>query len=117
MAMLIERTQCRWPLWLSPCQFVILPVHRRITEYANQIRAQITAAGFLADIMHSKFTLRKRVHRAYRAKYNYILIVGDREQRDACVSVRARDSQNRQVHGVFVNALIRDAGALVAEHK
>ncbi|MFN0015275.1 MAG: threonine--tRNA ligase, partial [Saprospiraceae bacterium] len=43
-AVLIEHCAGRFPLWLTPEQFVVLPVSDRFTEYAHMVKHQLAAA-------------------------------------------------------------------------
>ena len=45
MAILIEHTAGRWPLWLSPRQLVLLPVGEAHDEYAAEALQELKGAG------------------------------------------------------------------------
>ena len=63
-------------------------------------------AGFECDIeLDASTTLNKKVRNAQLAHYNFILVVGEKEQKNDTVNVRTRDNK---VHGeVSITEMIR----------
>ncbi|CAH0484305.1 unnamed protein product [Peronospora farinosa] len=99
MAILIEHTGGKWPLWLSPRQVAVLPIAEAHRGYAHEVANQLqmaTTRGLFVDVQDSSKTLNKRVREAQVAGYNYILVVGDKEEAAQEVNIRTRDNQ---VHG------------------
>ncbi|RLN56067.1 hypothetical protein BBJ29_003032 [Phytophthora kernoviae] len=99
MAILIEHTGGKWPLWLSPRQVAVLPIAEAHRVYAHQAASELQNAmprGLFVDVLDGSKTLNKRVREAQVAGYNYILVVGDKEQAAQEVNIRTRDNQ---VHG------------------
>ncbi|KAG7390197.1 54S ribosomal protein L39, mitochondrial [Phytophthora pseudosyringae] len=99
MAILIEHTGGKWPLWLSPRQVAVLPIAEAHREYAHEVASKLqkaTPRGLFVDVQDGSKTLNKRVREAQVAGYNYILVVGDKEQASGEVNIRTRDNQ---VHG------------------
>ncbi|KAL4158216.1 hypothetical protein PRNP1_003995 [Phytophthora ramorum] len=99
MAILIEHTGGKWPLWLSPRQVAVLPIAEAHREYAHEVALKLqnaTPRGLYVDVQDGSKTLNKRVREAQVAGYNYILVVGDKEQAAQEVNIRTRDNQ---VHG------------------
>jgi threonyl-tRNA synthetase len=99
MAILIEHTGGKWPLWLSPRQVAVLPIAEAHREYAHEVASKLqnaTPRGLYVDVQDGSKTLNKRVREAQVAGYNYILVVGDKEQAAQEVNIRTRDNQ---VHG------------------
>ncbi|TYZ68129.1 hypothetical protein PybrP1_000929 [[Pythium] brassicae (nom. inval.)] len=106
MAILIEHTGGKWPLWLSPRQVAVLPVAEAHRAYAAEVAATLARdVGVYVDVQDSSKTLNKRVREAQVAGYNFILVVGDKEQAAAHVSVRTRDNQ---VHGAKALGVFAD---------
>ncbi|KAE9352006.1 putative threonine--tRNA ligase 1, cytoplasmic [Phytophthora fragariae] len=99
MAILIEHTGGKWPLWLSPRQVAVLPIAEAHREYAHEVASKLQTAtprGLYVDVQDGSKTLNKRVREAQVAGYNYILVVGDKEQAAQEINIRTRDNQ---VHG------------------
>jgi threonyl-tRNA synthetase len=115
MAILIEHTGGKWPLWLSPRQVAVIPIAEAHGEYARSVAATLERDGGLKyiDVLDGSKTLNKRVREAQVAGYNYILVVGDQEQAQEQVNVRTRDSQ-AQRGAVALTAFAEDAKAQVA---
>lgn len=115
MAILIEHTGGKWPLWLSPRQCLVVPVASAHNEYAEKVRQQIHDAGFYVDADLSDRKLDKKVREGQLAQYNYILVVGKEEMDAGTVNIRTRDNQR---HGTKpTQQLIDELRQLVAEFK
>jgi threonyl-tRNA synthetase len=91
MGILIEHTGGKWPFWISPRQCAVLSVSEHFVEYAKKVKQQIHEAGFLVDLDDSDNTLPKKIFAAQQAQYNYILVVGEKEQAAGTVNVRTRE--------------------------
>merc|ERR1712086_919934 len=98
-AILIEHYAGLWPFWLSPRQVMIVPIKDPVNDYAFEVRDQIHAAGFFVDVDSSGKTMQKKVREAQMDKYNYILVLGEKEKADKTVNVRLR---NNEVKGVMM---------------
>lgn len=108
MAILIEHTGGKWPLWLSPRQVAVLPVAESHRAYAKDVAATLAQdANVYVDVQDSSKTLNKRIREAQLAGYNFILVVGDKEQETQQVNIRTRDNQvhGAKALGVFVDEL------------
>jgi len=108
MAFLIEHYGGKWPLWLNPVQVSILTLADRHLKYAEQIAEEMKALGLRVEIDSESNTIPKKVRNAQLAQINYILVVGDNEEKNGTVNVRTRDNQ---VHGekkvnIFVQELV-----------
>jgi threonyl-tRNA synthetase len=90
-AILIEHYNGKWPFWLSPRQVMIIPVGTQYNEYGNWIKQQLTLHGFWAEVDCSGKTLQKKVRESQLAQWNYVCVVGEKEQADLSVNVRQRD--------------------------
>ncbi|KAM9861399.1 threonine--tRNA ligase 1, cytoplasmic [Aulostomus maculatus] len=97
IAILTENYAGKWPLWLSPCQVMLVPVNPSCEEYAKTVCEQFTKAGIMADAdLDSSCLLNKKIRNAQLAQYNFILVVGEKEKMTNSVNVRTRDNK---VHG------------------
>jgi threonyl-tRNA synthetase len=107
MAVLIEHTKGRWPLWLSPRQVMVVPVTGDHVEYAHTVRQTLEAEGLYVDVSpDAKMSLNKKIRLAQHSQYNYILVVGDVETTQLSVNVRDRDGT---VHGTQSVTEFKDA--------
>ncbi|KAM9958767.1 hypothetical protein ACTFIW_012356 [Dictyostelium discoideum] len=115
MAILIEHTGGKWPLWVSPRQAIVVTVNKTHNEYGQKVCKEISDAGFYCDIDDSDKTISKKVREAQLAQYNYILVVGQEEINGNTVNVRTRDNVVRG--SLTVNDLISEFKQLVKEFK
>jgi len=92
MAILIEHTAGKWPFWISPRQVVMVPVNARNLDYAKKVQQLIHDAGYFVEIDTSDNTVAKKILRAQASQTNYILTVGDQEEKDGTVNIRTRDN-------------------------
>jgi threonyl-tRNA synthetase len=88
IAILIEQTAGKLPLWLAPEQIRILPVSERVVSYAEQVAAAARAAGLRseADVRNEK--LGYKVREAQIQKIPVIAVVGEREAEAGTVAPR-----------------------------
>ena len=108
LGILIEHYAGNFPLWLNPNQVIVLPIADRHAEYGKQIVDALRDAGLRAELDGSAETTNKKVREAQMQKWNYILVVGDREVANKTVNVRTRDEK---IHGekkvdIFVKELL-----------
>ncbi|GCB76470.1 threonine--tRNA ligase 1, cytoplasmic [Scyliorhinus torazame] len=97
IAILTESYGGKWPLWLSPCQVMVVPVGPTCEEYAQKVQRQFHDAGLMSDVdLDQGCTLNKKIRNAQLAQYNFILVVGEKEKSSETVNVRTRDNK---VHG------------------
>lgn len=110
IGILIEHYAGKFPLWLSPVQARILPLADRFNEYAKRIRKQLHDAHIRVELDDRSESLNKKVREAQLAQINYILVVGEKEEKDGTVNVRTRDNV---VHGtkkidVFIGEILKE---------
>jgi threonyl-tRNA synthetase len=106
IAILTESFGGKWPFWLSPRQAIVLTLSNRFDEYAHTVKDKLYAAGFECDFNSDQgTTLNKKVRNAQLDNYNFILVIGEKEQAQHTVNVRTRDNK---VHGeVHVDDVIK----------
>lgn len=90
MGLLIEHFAGAFPAWLSPVQVKVLPITERHLEYAQKVTEELKKAGIRVELDDRNERLQAKIRDAQKAKVNYMLIVGDKEQQERTVSVRSR---------------------------
>ncbi len=90
LAVLIEQTSGAFPVWLAPVQGVVLPISEKFAAYAEEVRAELTAAGVRVEVDERNEKLGYKIREAQLQKVPYMLVVGAREQEERTVSVRRR---------------------------
>ncbi len=100
---LVEHYAGAFPAWLAPVQARVLPVAAAHADYADEVAARLTAAGFRVDVGGADEPLNARIRRGKLEKLPYVLVVGDDDIAAGTVGVNARGS-GRPERGVDVAA-------------
>lgn len=90
IGILVENYQGAFPLWISPVQAKILSLTDRNADYARKVAAELKGFGVRAEVDDSNGTIGKKIRAAELEKLPYILVVGDKEEKNGAVAVRAR---------------------------
>ncbi len=110
MGILIENQSGNLPLWLSPEPVVVVPVSEKYKDYAEQVVADLRAAGVYsrADLRDEKVNY--KVRDLSLAKTPIIAVVGEKEAADKTVTLRKLGVEKQEVVALdeFVNQM-RDA--------
>jgi threonyl-tRNA synthetase len=85
---LIEHYAGAFPLWLAPVQVAVLPVSGKFAEYAKEVAAELTAAGFRAYLDDRNEKLQAKIRDSEMQKVPYMTVVGGKEAEARTVSVR-----------------------------
>lgn len=88
VAVLIEHTAGKFPLWLTPEQFIILPISEKYEDYARQVLAKLESMDLRGSIDNRNEKTGKKIRDAEIAKIPFMLIVGEKEEASNMVSVR-----------------------------
>ena len=83
-----------FPLWLSPVQVRVLTVGTAQNDYAEKVNAALTAAGLRSEADTRFEKIGFKIREAQLQKIPYMLVVGEREQENGTVTVRARSGEN-----------------------
>ncbi|MCB0019939.1 MAG: threonine--tRNA ligase [Anaerolineales bacterium] len=95
IGILIEHFNGAFPLWLSPVQATLIPITDRHVVYANEVAAQLRAAGLRVEVDASSARMNAKIRDAQLMKIPYMLVVGDQEEEAGAVAVRTRNNDNR----------------------
>ncbi len=88
VAVLIEHTGGKFPLWLTPDQVVILPISEKYNEYAEKVRAALDAEDIRALVDDRNEKIGRKIRDNELRRIPYILVVGEKEMEEGAVSVR-----------------------------
>lgn len=88
VAVLIEHTAGKFPLWLTPEQFIILPISEKYEDYARHVLAKLESLDLRGSIDNRNEKTGKKIRDAEIAKIPFMLIVGEKEEASNMVSVR-----------------------------
>ena len=88
VAVLIEHTAGRFPLWLSPEQVVILPVSEKYNDYAYKLQQYFDSQEVRAEVDDRNEKIGRKIRDNEVKHIPYLLIVGEKEQSEGTVSYR-----------------------------
>ncbi len=88
IALLIEHCAGNFPLWLTPEQFIVLPISEKYEEYAKKLLESLNNSDIrgLIDMRDEK--IGRKIRDAEIKKIPYMLIIGEKEMSEGMVSVR-----------------------------
>jgi len=88
VAVLIEHCAGNFPLWLSPEQFIILPISEKYEDYAKKLSESLKDSDICGLIDFRDEKIGRKIRDAEVKKIPYMLIVGEKEATEGLVSVR-----------------------------
>ena len=88
IGMLLEHTDGKLPLWLSPVQAEIMNIGEGQLKYVGQLAKKLTRRGIRAKANTANETIGKKIREAEIRRAPYILVVGDKEMQNKTVNVR-----------------------------
>ena len=88
IAVLIEHTAGKFPLWLAPDQVVVLPVSEKYNEYAHSVLKTLKLQDIRGEVDDRNEKMGRKIRDNELKRIPYLLIVGEREAANNEVSVR-----------------------------
>lgn len=88
VAVLIEHTGGKFPLWLTPDQAVILPISEKFNDYAHRIAEELTQQDIRVLVDDRNEKIGRKIRDNELKRIPYMLIVGEKEAENNEVSVR-----------------------------
>ncbi|MDE5944747.1 MAG: threonine--tRNA ligase [Rikenella sp.] len=88
VAVLLEHTGGKFPLWLTPEQAVVLPISEKYNEYAKKVAKLLNNCDIRTRVDDRDEKIGRKIRDNELAKVPILLIVGEAEQRDETVTVR-----------------------------
>jgi len=101
VGVLIEHTEGRFPLWLTPEQFRILPVSDQYNDYAIHVQDKLIANGLRGSIDSRTESIGRKIRDTELKKIPYMLIVGEKELESKSVSVRKQGEGDKGTMSVI----------------
>ncbi len=89
VAVLLEHCAGEFPLWLAPDQVIILPVSEKYLNYAQKVQSYLKKSDIRSLIDERNEKIGRKIRDAEMKKYPYMVIVGEKEEAEDGVSVRA----------------------------
>ena len=95
VAVLLEHTGGKLPLWLTPEQVIVLPISEKYTEYAKKVCDLLNNSDIRASIDDRNETIGKRIRETELKRVPYIVVVGEKEMENGTVAVRKQGGQDQ----------------------
>ncbi len=97
VAVLIEHTGGKFPLWLTPDQVIILPISEKYHEYAEKVSKFLNNYDIRTLIDERSEKIGKKIRDNELKRIPYLLIVGEKEAESSTVSVRRQGEGDKGV--------------------
>ncbi len=88
VAVLLEHTAGRFPLWLAPDQVVVLPISEKFNDYAYEVAKTLDKSDIRAIVDDRNEKIGRKIRDNELKRIPYMLIVGEKEAENGEVSVR-----------------------------
>ena len=89
IAILLENTAGNLPLWLTPNQFIILPISEKHEKYCENVLNLLENDEIRGLIDNRNETIGRKIRDAEVEKIPYMLIIGGQESEQKLISVRS----------------------------
>ncbi|KAA6326800.1 Threonine--tRNA ligase [termite gut metagenome] len=97
VAVLIEHTGGKFPLWLTPDQVAILPVSEKFNDYAEELKTYFDTQDIRTVIDNRNEKMGRKIRDNEMMHIPYMLIVGEKEVENREVSVRKQGEGDKGI--------------------
>ena len=94
VAILLEHTGGNFPLWLMPEQVIVLSVSEKYEKYAEKVLNLLENDEIRALADNRNETVGKKIREAEMQKFPFMVIVGEQEEKDNTITVRAHGGED-----------------------
>ncbi len=118
VAVLIEHTAGKFPLWLTPDQVVILPISEKFNDYAFQIAKEMNAQDIRVTVDDRNEKIGRKIRDNELKRIPYMLIVGEKEAENGEVAVRRQGEGDKGTMKVdeFAKLITDEVNGLVSKY-
>ncbi|MDD3863362.1 MAG: threonine--tRNA ligase [Eubacteriales bacterium] len=89
IGILIEHFEGKFPLWLAPTQVKLLTVTEKFNDFAQGLKAQLSAEGFRVEMDGRNEKIGYKIREARNARDAYIIVIGEKEMESGMFPVRS----------------------------
>ena len=112
VAVLLEHTGGKFPLWLSPDQVAVLPISEKYNDYAYEVSEFLNKGDVRAQVDDRNEKIGRKIRDNELKRIPYLLIVGEKEAAERKVSVRAQGDGDKgqmtlEEFRDFINGLVK----------
>jgi len=94
---LIEHYAGAFPVWLAPVQVRVLSVSDKFNEYAQIVVDELKKHSVRVEFDDASETLGKKIRNAEMMKIPYMLVIGEKEQKENTIAVRDYATKKQEV--------------------
>ncbi len=118
VAVLIEHTAGKFPLWLTPDQVVVLPISEKFNDYAFEIAKELNAQDVRVQVDDRNEKIGRKIRDNELKRIPFMLIVGEKEAENGEVSVRRQGEGDKGTMKVaeFAKLVTDEVDALVSKY-
>ncbi len=95
VAVLLEHTGGKFPLWLAPEQVMVLPISGKFNDFAKKVCDFLNNSDLRASLDDRNETVGKRIRENELKRIPYLVIVGEKEESTNSVSVRKQGGEDK----------------------
>lgn len=117
VGILLESTNGRMPTWLAPVQVRVLNFTDRNTDYAKKIIEKLgnEIPNLRIDADFRQTTLQAKVKEAEILRVPYIIVVGDKEEKEKNLAIRVRG--NSKIENFKIEEFVKNLRKEILERK
>lgn len=93
IGIITEQYNGKFPLWISPNQIKIMTLNDSVIPYAKEIKDKLFLEGFRVEIDDRNESIGKKVREASIDRFNYMITIGEGEQKEKIIAVKKRDEK------------------------
>ena len=88
ISILIENTAGKFPLWLAPDQYALLPISEKFEDYCRKVEEELALHDIRGFVDDRNETIGRKIRDTEMKRVPLMLIVGEKEVENGTVSVR-----------------------------
>ena len=88
VAVLLEHTGGKFPLWLAPTQCVVLPISEKFNDYAEKVSKYLNNCDIRSELDLRNEKIGRKIRDNELKRIPYLIIVGEKEAGENLISVR-----------------------------
>lgn len=118
VAVLIEHTAGRFPLWLTPDQVVVLPISEKFNDYAFAVAKELNNQEIRVQVDDRNEKIGRKIRDNELKRIPYMLIVGEKEAENNQVSVRRQGEGDKGSMSVtdFANMINEEVDKMMNQY-
>ena len=113
IGILLEHTNGRLPLWLSPIQLRVINFTDKNNKSCEKLYNGLKELGFRVDIDLKSEPIGGKIKQEEMEKIPYLIVIGDKEEKSKSLAVRSKG----KVHTIKKDAFIKQIQKEIEEKK